>query len=168
MVCCCCCCCCSAQLAEQANSVPSINSLDFVMESLALGHTIMSHRWVAQPKHKYKDCQAALSDHLFQTAKVSYGCLWLLRTASLVGQWNLHGSDSYVRVRARHHTYFAPPANGALPFVPSSIKMQGGSRGHGCCRGPDLSGGSECRRAQHAVLLLRHTQVHCSSFLPTV
>lgn len=34
----------SAQLAEQANSVPSINSLDFVMESLALGHTIMSHR----------------------------------------------------------------------------------------------------------------------------
>jgi len=35
---------CSAQLAEQANSVPSINSLDFVMESLALGHTIMSHR----------------------------------------------------------------------------------------------------------------------------
>lgn len=39
-----CLCPCSAQLAEQAQSVPSINSLDFVMESLALGHTIMSHR----------------------------------------------------------------------------------------------------------------------------
>ncbi len=33
----------SAQLAEQANSVPSIHSLDFVMESLALGHTVMEH-----------------------------------------------------------------------------------------------------------------------------
>uniref|UniRef100_A0A383WE33 Peptidase M16 N-terminal domain-containing protein n=1 Tax=Tetradesmus obliquus TaxID=3088 RepID=A0A383WE33_TETOB len=33
----------SAQLSEQANSIPSINSLDFVMESLALGHTVMSH-----------------------------------------------------------------------------------------------------------------------------
>lgn len=34
----------SAQLAEQADSVPHINSLDFVMESLALGHTVMEHR----------------------------------------------------------------------------------------------------------------------------
>jgi hypothetical protein len=34
----------SAQLAEQANSIPHINSLDFVMESLALGHTVMEHR----------------------------------------------------------------------------------------------------------------------------
>jgi len=37
----------SAQLAEQANSIPHINSLDFVMESLALGHTVMEHRCVA-------------------------------------------------------------------------------------------------------------------------
>jgi hypothetical protein len=36
----------SAQLSEQTNSIPSINSLDFVMESLALGHTVMSHGWV--------------------------------------------------------------------------------------------------------------------------
>ncbi len=34
----------SAQLAEQADSVPSLENLDFVMESLALGHTIMDHR----------------------------------------------------------------------------------------------------------------------------
>eukprot|EP00879_Flechtneria_rotunda_P011618 GHRR01012135.1.p1 GENE.GHRR01012135.1~~GHRR01012135.1.p1 ORF type:complete len:964 (+),score=341.69 GHRR01012135.1:177-3068(+) len=33
----------SAQLAQQANSIPHINSLDFIMESLALGHTIMNH-----------------------------------------------------------------------------------------------------------------------------
>lgn len=37
----------SAQLAEQVNSISSINSLDFVMESLALGNTVMSHGWVA-------------------------------------------------------------------------------------------------------------------------
>lgn len=35
----------SAQLAEQANSIPHLNSLDFVMESLALGHTVMAHRF---------------------------------------------------------------------------------------------------------------------------
>jgi hypothetical protein len=35
----------SAQLAEQANSIPHLNSLDFLMESLALGHTVMEHRW---------------------------------------------------------------------------------------------------------------------------
>jgi hypothetical protein len=38
----------SAQLAEQGNSIPSLNSLDFVMESLALGHTVMSHGCVHQ------------------------------------------------------------------------------------------------------------------------
>lgn len=32
------------QLAEQANSLTHIDSLDFVMESLTLGHTVMSHR----------------------------------------------------------------------------------------------------------------------------
>ena len=34
----------SAQLAEQANSISSVNSLDFVMESLALGNTVMDHQ----------------------------------------------------------------------------------------------------------------------------
>lgn len=33
----------SAQMAEQKDSITHIDSLDFVMESLALGHTIMSH-----------------------------------------------------------------------------------------------------------------------------
>jgi len=34
----------SAQLAEQANKVPSLDTLNFVMESLACGHTVMGHR----------------------------------------------------------------------------------------------------------------------------
>ncbi len=33
----------SAQLSEQTNAIPHLDSLDFVMESLALGHTCMSH-----------------------------------------------------------------------------------------------------------------------------
>jgi len=36
----------SEQLAEQAGSVPSVDTLDFVMESLALGHTVMDQRQV--------------------------------------------------------------------------------------------------------------------------
>ena len=31
---------------EQAGSVPSVDTLDFVMESLALGHTVMDQRQV--------------------------------------------------------------------------------------------------------------------------
>ncbi|GLC34133.1 hypothetical protein PLESTB_000841000 [Pleodorina starrii] len=34
----------SAQLAEQANKIPSVDTLNFVMESLACGHTVMGHR----------------------------------------------------------------------------------------------------------------------------
>lgn len=34
----------SAQSAEQSGSVPSVDNLDFVMESLALGHVVMDHR----------------------------------------------------------------------------------------------------------------------------
>lgn len=33
----------SAQLAQQANSTSSIKNLDFVMENLALGNTVMNH-----------------------------------------------------------------------------------------------------------------------------
>jgi hypothetical protein len=36
----------SQQLAEQAGSVPSVDTLEFVMESLALGHTFMDQRQV--------------------------------------------------------------------------------------------------------------------------
>ncbi|KAG2497394.1 hypothetical protein HYH03_004550 [Edaphochlamys debaryana] len=34
----------SAQLAEQANKIPSVDTLNFVMESLACGHVVMGHR----------------------------------------------------------------------------------------------------------------------------
>lgn len=34
----------SSQLAEQANKIPSVDTLNFVMESLACGHTVMGHR----------------------------------------------------------------------------------------------------------------------------
>ena len=34
----------SEQLAEQAHSVPSVDNLEFVMESLALGHTVLDQR----------------------------------------------------------------------------------------------------------------------------
>jgi len=34
----------SSQLAEQANKIPSLDTLNFVMESLACGHTVMGHR----------------------------------------------------------------------------------------------------------------------------
>jgi hypothetical protein len=34
---------------EQAGSVPSVDTLDFVMESLALGHTVMDQRQVCAP-----------------------------------------------------------------------------------------------------------------------
>ena len=37
----------SAQAAEQAQSVPSADNLDFIMESLALGHTVLDQRQVA-------------------------------------------------------------------------------------------------------------------------
>lgn len=33
----------SAQLAQQANKVPSLDTLNFVMESLACGSTVMGH-----------------------------------------------------------------------------------------------------------------------------
>jgi hypothetical protein len=36
----------NAQAAEQAESIPSHDNLDFVMESLALGHTVVDHRKV--------------------------------------------------------------------------------------------------------------------------
>lgn len=36
----------SAQAAEQALSVPSADQLDFIMESLALGHTVLDQRQV--------------------------------------------------------------------------------------------------------------------------
>jgi hypothetical protein len=36
----------SAQAAEQALSVPSADNLDFIMESLALGHTVLDQRQV--------------------------------------------------------------------------------------------------------------------------
>lgn len=41
----------SEQLAQQSGSVPSVDTLDFVMESLALGHTIMDQREVAPPPY---------------------------------------------------------------------------------------------------------------------
>lgn len=34
----------SEQAAEQADSVPSSDTLDFIMESLALGHTVITQR----------------------------------------------------------------------------------------------------------------------------
>lgn len=34
----------SSQLAEQANKIPSVDTLNFLMESIACGHTVMSHR----------------------------------------------------------------------------------------------------------------------------
>lgn len=36
----------SEQLAEQSGAVPSVDTLDFVMESLALGNTVMDQREV--------------------------------------------------------------------------------------------------------------------------
>ena len=38
----------SAQAAEQALSVPSADQLDFIMESLALGHTVLDQRQVRE------------------------------------------------------------------------------------------------------------------------
>ena len=38
----------SEQLAGQAASVPSVDNLEFVMESLALGHTILDQRSVSE------------------------------------------------------------------------------------------------------------------------
>lgn len=35
---------CSEQLAEQSESVPSVDNLEFVMESLALGHTVLDQK----------------------------------------------------------------------------------------------------------------------------
>jgi hypothetical protein len=37
---------CSEQLAEQVESVPSVDNLEFVMESLALGHTVLDQKMV--------------------------------------------------------------------------------------------------------------------------
>ena len=37
----------SAHLAEQGNKIPSLDTLNFVMESQACGHTVMAHRCVA-------------------------------------------------------------------------------------------------------------------------
>ena len=37
----------SEQLAGQAASVPSVDNLEFVMESLALGHTVLDQRAVS-------------------------------------------------------------------------------------------------------------------------
>jgi hypothetical protein len=34
----------SAQMAEQGDRIPSLDTLNFVMESLACGHSVMSHR----------------------------------------------------------------------------------------------------------------------------
>lgn len=34
----------SSQLAEQSNKIPSLDTLNFVMEALACGHTVMGHR----------------------------------------------------------------------------------------------------------------------------
>lgn len=41
----------SAQAAEQALSVPSADQLDFIMESLALGHTVLDQRQVRGYPH---------------------------------------------------------------------------------------------------------------------
>ena len=56
----------SSQLAEQANKIPSLDTLNFVMESLACGHTVMGHRSVShslhfsQPIHEFVSHQASL------------------------------------------------------------------------------------------------------------
>jgi len=39
----------SEQAAEQADSVPSSDTLDFLMESLTLGHTVITQREVSRP-----------------------------------------------------------------------------------------------------------------------
>lgn len=41
----------NAQAAEQAESIPSHDNLDFVMESLALGHTVVDHRKVCPSRY---------------------------------------------------------------------------------------------------------------------
>jgi len=38
----------SEQLAEQSESVPSVDNLEFVMESLALGHTVLDQKTVSE------------------------------------------------------------------------------------------------------------------------
>ena len=40
----------SEQAAEQADSVPSSDTLDFIMESLALGHTVITQREARHPQ----------------------------------------------------------------------------------------------------------------------
>ena len=42
----------SEQAAEQADSVPSSDTLDFIMESLALGHTVITQREACLRKQK--------------------------------------------------------------------------------------------------------------------
>ncbi len=52
----------SAQAAEQALSVPSADQLDFIMESLALGHTVLDQRQVGScHTSSMEGCQCAPS-----------------------------------------------------------------------------------------------------------
>ena len=60
----------SAQAAEQALSVPSADQLDFIMESLALGHTVLDQRQVGSCAH-----------HLFRAGgmrlyRIGSACSW--------------------------------------------------------------------------------------------
>jgi hypothetical protein len=38
---------CSEQLAEQSESVPSVDNLEYLMENLALGHTVVDQKSVS-------------------------------------------------------------------------------------------------------------------------
>ena len=71
----------SAQAAEQALSVPSADQLDFIMESLALGHTVLDQRQVQTLFQPFMTLQFRAHDQLpLLTRHTQYGShnrMWL-------------------------------------------------------------------------------------------
>lgn len=88
----------SAQAAEQALSVPSADQLDFIMESLALGHTVLDQRQVGS-------CALHIS-------KAVNMCLYRLGTAAPCQQTlrcQRHGASTCCKEQRLQelHTYLA-------------------------------------------------------------
>lgn len=86
----------SAQAAEQALSVPSADNLDFIMESLALGHTVLDQRQVRnQNGLKREHCKACISSSCLnysaglhqQTARCRCSHTLCLQSHELLKDW---------------------------------------------------------------------------------
>ena len=113
----------SEQLANQAEKTPSIDNLDYVMESMALGHTVMNH---TQSHQALVDIAATI-----ELSDVNAMCKSLLSFAAYYGKEDALERD-YAATKDTDAWFDGPTrTTSIIACVPAYMDTSGGSVGGG-------------------------------------